>query len=120
MMETKSIPLADFATETGEYFEHGRILTICGEQYKAWYYDTYIYDAIKLAARWPAAQVNYRRITHLRCWLRENIQHSHNLAFDRIRTMMGCKKFIDKLIRSEYAPVINEDDFKEQMEFQLK
>lgn len=94
----------------------GDLLMICGHEYQAWDYDTYIYDAIELASRWHKEEVTYDRIIHLRYWLRENIQHGHDLDITELTARSEVKEFIDQLIAEEYPG----DEFKEDREFALK
>jgi hypothetical protein len=97
--------LAPFAFEI-EPIESGHLkgkkLLICDQEYAAWDYDTYIYDAIELVERWKADQVTFERIVHVRYWLRENIQHGHNLEYGHLQTLASVKTFIDQLIHQEY------------------
>lgn len=105
----------------GKKHENPRIwftYEICGETYLRWDYDQYIDDAIELASKWKPEERTYKRITHLRNWLRENTQHCHNLHFNNIRTMSGCKKFIDRLIDNEYYHYDAAD--KDQVIMELK
>src|SRR5690606_21172169 len=51
-----------FVTVTTRNQRGIRILTICGQEYKAYPYDRYIDDAIALAGHWLAHQVTYERI----------------------------------------------------------
>lgn len=82
-----------------------RTLTICGEQYVAQPADSYINEAINLAARWHEHQITYARILHLRNWLRENDHHGHHIPFKHIMDLLGCKYFIDSVIEAEYANI---------------
>lgn len=107
--------LSDFAHVKG-FTKNGRLLEICGNLYEAWNYDTYIYYAIIIASRWKKHQVTYDRILHMRCWLRENIQHGHGLDFSKIRSVTGLKNRLDELMRREYL----DEYWKEQLEFSLK
>lgn len=71
----------------------GVTLMICGVSYKAMRYDTYIYDALNIAGYWNPDERTYKRILHLRNWLRENIQHGHDLPIN-VRSLHGAKKLI--------------------------
>jgi len=77
---------------------------ICGnpEPYKRWDYDQYIDDAIDLASKWHPSEITYERILHLRSWLRENEQHNHQIHFNNVRTLEGCRKLIYRIIDAEY------------------
>lgn len=108
--------LSDFAY-VKDYIDEGRLLVICGQEYKAWYYDTYIFDAIDLASKWKPHQVTYRRISYLRDWIRENIQHAHNFPTDNLKSMRSVKLWIDDLIRREYGW---DDCWKEEEKYALK
>ena len=100
-MNESAIQRTDFAFEVGQT-QNGRKLLICGQEYEAWNYDTYIYDAISIARKWEPEQITYDRIVHLRYWLRENIQHGHDLNYHGLRSMAGAKSFVDKVIALEY------------------
>lgn len=91
------------------------IYEICGTTYERWDYDDYIEDAIELANKWKTEEITYARIVYLRSWLRENEQHGHNLKFFTIRTMKGCKNFIDKLIETEYQYTEDDQERKDQI-----
>ncbi len=109
--------LSSFAVETEKILEDGKVtgarLLICGEEYKAWLYDTYIFDAIEIAKNWRPNQRTYDRIVHLRYWLRENIQHGHGLEIEDLRSMRDVKNFIDRLIDREYEHAEDCDEIKE-------
>ncbi|MEC5145805.1 hypothetical protein [Chitinophaga sp. 212800010-3] len=85
-------------------------MKICGQDYTAHSYDWYIDDAISLAARWKPGQITYQRILHLRNWIRENYQHDHNVSYQRLHSLQGCRKWVEVVIHAEYrhAP----DEFK--------
>lgn len=80
----------------------GMLLVICGTEYKAWAYDSYILDAIEIAAYWNDNDRTYDRIVHLRYWLRENIQHGHDLPIN-VRSLSGAHKLVDQIIQAEFA-----------------
>lgn len=95
------IKIETFVTSKPSKSDNPRIratLVICGEEYEWWDYDEYIWDAIHLAEKWQENEITYKRIVWLRSWLRENIQHNHNIPFSNIRSMKGCKAWIDKVI----------------------
>jgi hypothetical protein len=94
----------------------GRLLVICGTEYQAWSYDTYIYEACEIAKHWPAEHRTYERIVHLRYWIRENIQHGHDYSTSNIRSMAAAKKFIDRVIESEYRDPMWETERKFQLQ----
>lgn len=100
-----------------EYIDKGRLLIICDKEYEAWYYDTYIFDAITLAKRWKPEQITYDRITWLRYWIRENIQHGHDRETRYLRSMQSVKKWINQLIDDEYG---HDEYWQEQKEDSLK
>jgi hypothetical protein len=106
---------SSFAFEKGQTV-NGRMLVICGKEYEAWNYDTYIYDALEIAGYWDEKDRTYERITHLRYWLRENIQHGHDIP-GMPRSLKGAKLLIDKLIRAEYP---DDEYWKEERKFQLE
>lgn len=95
---------------------NGRMLMICGQKYEAWSYDTYIYDALNISGYWNPEERTYKRIMHLRNWLRENVQHGHDLPIN-VRSLHGAKKLIDKIIGWEYP---DDDYWQEQRKFQLE
>lgn len=103
-----------FAFEVGPS-PNGRMLSICGTQYEAWDYDTYIYDALRIAGYWPEKDRTYKRIMSLRGWLRKNVQHGHDFPVN-VRSLKGAKLLIDRIIKSEYQ----DEYWKEEREFQLK
>jgi len=92
-----------FVTVTTRNQRGIRILTICGQEYKAYPYDRYIDDAIALAGHWLAHQVTYERIVHLRTWIRENIQHGHNIPYQHLRSMQACRYFVEMVIHAEFS-----------------
>lgn len=112
---TCSRPIAPFVNDKGWIYIDGQLegslLEICGQDYECWFYDRYIYEAIALAKKWKPEHVTYGRIVHLRYWLREDVQHCHNLGFKGIRTIEGVKRRIDELIQREYG---NDEYWKEQ------
>lgn len=117
--------LAEFAWEiepiTSDVSGHtmtGTKLKICDHEYNAWGYDTYIYDAIELVSRWKQDQVTYERVIHVRYWLRENIQHGHNIEFSHLKTLNAVKQFIDQVIREEY-PKEGDADLKDSLNHDL-
>src|SRR5689334_8303246 len=79
----------------------GMLLVICGQEYKAWSYDSYIHDALHIAGYWDENDITYNRIVHLRYWLRENVQHGHDIPIN-VRSLSGAKTLCDKIIRAEY------------------
>lgn len=108
--------LTDFAF-VKEYTDKGRMLVILGKEYHAWYYDTYIFEAIDLVKKWRPQQITYERIIHLRTWLRENSQHGHDIYFKHLRSMRAVKLWLDELIEREYG---TDEYWAEQKEFELK
>ena len=98
------------------YTDKGRMLIIFGKEYHAWYYDTYILDAIHLVNKWQTNQITYDRIIHLRHWIRENSQHGHEMCFKHFRSMKSVKLWLDELINREYQ----DEYWKEKKEFSLK
>lgn len=111
--------LSDFAIR-GESIKSGHLsghkLSLCGQEYVAWEYDTYIYDAIELAKKWNPGEVNYKRLIHLRDWLRENVQHGHNIPTQGVNTLALAKNFIDQVIKAEYLYAEGESKNFEQRE----
>jgi hypothetical protein len=91
-------------------------LLICGKEYDAWDYDTYIYDAIEIAKKWKQDEVSFMRIWKLREWLRENVQHGHDLPYENLNSLDGTRKFIETLIQMEYR---HNEDGEELIEDQL-
>ncbi|PSL42228.1 hypothetical protein CLV51_1174 [Chitinophaga niastensis] len=91
-----------FVSLTGSDANGTRLLTVCGQEYKAHDYDWYIEDAINLAKHWKPHQVTYLRIVHLRNWIRENYQHGHEIPFKHLRSLLGCKHWIESVIHAEY------------------
>ncbi|SKD09417.1 hypothetical protein SAMN05660461_5305 [Chitinophaga ginsengisegetis] len=79
-----------------------RLLKICGHEFKAFDYDWYIEDAIMLAKCWKPHQITYRRILHLRTWIRENYQHGHEIPYKHLRSLHGCKHWVESVIHKEY------------------
>lgn len=98
--------LAPFAYVRKEPYQEGQmigaVLIICNREFIAWPHDKYIYKAIDIASRWKPEEVTFKRILHLRSWIRENIHHLHDLPTDHIQTMEDAKQFIDQLIKLEY------------------
>jgi hypothetical protein len=82
-----------------------RTLEICGEPYIEHPSDSFIDDAITLAARWHQHQITHDRIVHLRNWLRENDHHRHKIPYKHIKDLMGCKYFIDSVIEAEFSKI---------------
>jgi hypothetical protein len=76
-------------------------LEICGTEYIAHQDDWYIYDALQLAESW-SEHATYERIIFLRTWIRENYQHGHDIPLGRIRSLSGCLKWLEKVIKAEY------------------
>ncbi len=97
------------------YTDKGRMLMIFDKQYHAWYYDTYIFDAIDLIKKWKPHQITYDRIIHLREWIRENAAHGHEMYFKHLKSMRAVKLWIDELIKKEYQ----DEYWKEQKELSL-
>ncbi|RBL90452.1 hypothetical protein [Chitinophaga flava] len=95
----------------------GRKLKICGQDFTAYSYDWYIDDAITLASRWPSHQVTYRRILHLRTWIRENYQHGHDIPYKYLRSLQGCRCWVESVIHAEYkgADEMFQESYKEQL-----
>lgn len=101
----------DFVKQISSDAEGTRMLEICGKQFLSYSYDWYIDDAIALAAKWRSVEVTYKRIVHLRYWIRENYQHDHNISYKGIRSVKGCYRWIEKVIHAEFK---NADEiFKE-------
>lgn len=98
--------IAPFASRRKEPYQEGKmigaLLIICDREFIAWNYDTYIYEAISIAKTWKPEEVTFKRILHMRTWIRENIQHGHNLPTFHLKTMEDAKQFIDELIKLEY------------------
>ena len=93
-----------FVTEKANSILPGiRILNICGKEYTAYSSDPFIDEAINLASHWPSEQVTYRRIIHLRCWLRENHQFGYNIPYKHIYDMQGCRYFIESVMQAHYG-----------------
>lgn len=108
--------LTDFAF-VQRYTDKGRMLVIIGKEYHAWHYDTYIFEAIDLVKNWRPKQITYDRIIHLRTWIRENSQHSHNLYFRHLRSMRSVKLWLDELIEREFG---SDEYWVEQKKFELE
>lgn len=92
-------------------------MKICDQDFVAHSYDWYIDDAITLAGRWKLEQITYSRILHLRNWIRENYQHDHNIPYQHLRSMQGCKHWVESLIHAEYWHV--DEEFKADYHLRL-
>lgn len=103
--------IKDLHSETTGIVE-GKLLHIYGTEYVAWNYDTYIFDACDIAEGWPADEVTYDRIIHLRFWLRENTGHGHDLKIDGLTTAKKAQDFIHSLIDLEYAFSFNDPELQ--------
>jgi hypothetical protein len=80
-----------------------RILDICGTEYIAAPGNTYIDDAINLAARWSPDQITYKRIIHLYVWIKDNDECGYKIPFRHIQDIQGCKEFVESCIRAEFG-----------------
>lgn len=80
-----------------------KVLRICDQEFKVFTYDWYIEDAINLVKHWKPHQIIYRRIIHLRTWIRENYQHGHEIPYKHIRSLQGCRHWVECIIYAEYA-----------------
>ena len=107
-----------FVTEAAGDKRGARILVICGQEYKAHQYDSYIDDAIELASYSQEHQVTYGRIVHLRTWIRENQQHGYDIPYKHLKNMKACKYFIEMVIHAEFLEV--GDTFKESYQYCLR
>jgi hypothetical protein len=100
--------------------QHQRKILILGQEYSQSWYDWYIMDAIKLASLWKSHQITFDRIMHLRYWVRENVQHSHNYSYLRCKTVKSCKEWLAKVINSEYKFSDDDDEYVEMEKRDLK
>lgn len=103
-----------FVTEATSDKRGTRMLIICGKEYKAYPYDSYVDEAIELASYWRDHQVTYERIVHLRTWIRENQQHGYDIPYMHPRNMRVCRYFVEMVIHSEFLSL--GDTFKEAYE----
>lgn len=94
---------SSFVTFINRDSDGSRLLKICDHDFKAHSYDWYIDDTIKLTEYWKPLQITYQSILHLRTWIRENYQHGHEILYKRIRSMQGCGRWEERIIRAEYA-----------------
>ena len=94
-----------------------RLLKICDHEFKAFDYDWYIDDAIMLVKHWKPHQITYQRILHLRTWIRENYQHGHEIPYKHIRSMQGCRHWLESVIHAEYngADEVFIDSYKQRL-----
>lgn len=107
-----------FVTEAAGDKRGTRLLFICGQEYKAYPYDTHIDDAIELASYWKNHQVTYDRIIHLRTWIRENQQHGYDIPYKHLRNMRACRYFVEMVIHSEFLSLV--DTFEESYQYCLQ
>src|SRR4051812_3530322 len=84
-----------------------RILTICGKDYRAMVEDSFIEDAIDIAAQWPPEYITHERILHLQFWLCINEINGPKLLHSNITTIQECKSFIETVIESFESARLN-------------